>query len=202
MIGKAYSGLRRLAARIRGTVGSAIESLLSGGRVTVAGPSRRIGRARVWAVPGSSVRIGPDSVLVSSAGWNPVAASHKCSIRAVAAGASIEIGSGLRATGVTIAARTRVSLGSGVMAGSDVLIVDSDFHALGEAARAAGDPGESRPVTVGDGVFLGARCIVLKGVTIGNGAVIGAGAVVTNDVPANAIAAGNPARILHPRGEA
>ena len=45
------------------------------------------------------------------------------------------------------------------------------------------------------GASLGANSVVLPGVTIGKNALVGAGAVVTNDVPENAIVAGNPARI-------
>ena len=55
---------------------------------------------------------------------------------------------------------------------------------------------KSLPIVIGDDVFIGARCIITKGVTIGNGAVIGAGSVVTRDVPPNTIVAGNPARIV------
>ncbi len=51
-------------------------------------------------------------------------------------------------------------------------------------------------ITVGDGCWIGHGATVLAGVTIGAGAVIGAGSVVTRDVPDNAIAAGNPARVL------
>ena len=62
-------------------------------------------------------------------------------------------------------------------------------------------PLESKgPIHVGDGAWLGHGTIVLAGVTIGEGAVIGAGSVVTRDVPPNAIAAGNPARVLGHRG--
>jgi serine acetyltransferase len=53
---------------------------------------------------------------------------------------------------------------------------------------------ETKPVIVGDDVWMGAGVIVLRGVRIGCGAVIGAGAVVTKDVPANAIVVGVPAR--------
>jgi acetyltransferase-like isoleucine patch superfamily enzyme len=51
----------------------------------------------------------------------------------------------------------------------------------------------SRPVTIGDHVWIGARATILKGVTIGNGAVIAAGATVTHDVPAETLAVGSPA---------
>ena len=53
-----------------------------------------------------------------------------------------------------------------------------------------------RPITIGDNVWFGGSCVVLSGVTIGNNAVIGAGSVVTKDIPDNAVAAGNPAKIL------
>jgi acetyltransferase-like isoleucine patch superfamily enzyme len=52
------------------------------------------------------------------------------------------------------------------------------------------------PVTIGDGVWVGAGVIVLPGVTIGSGAVVAAGSVVTRDVPANAKVAGNPAKVI------
>jgi acetyltransferase-like isoleucine patch superfamily enzyme len=52
------------------------------------------------------------------------------------------------------------------------------------------------PIKIGSRVFIGARCIVLKGVTIGNGAVVGAGSVVVSDVPPGVIVAGNPAMVV------
>lgn len=56
-------------------------------------------------------------------------------------------------------------------------------------------------ITVGDDVWLGFGVIVLDGVNIGSGAIIGAGSVVTDDIPENAIAVGNPARVVSTRGE-
>ena len=71
------------------------------------------------------------------------------------------------------------------------------------------DPGRDRPILHGelefapivieDGVDLGVGAIVLPGVTIGRGAQVGAGAVVTSDVPAYAVVAGSPARVLRSR---
>jgi acetyltransferase-like isoleucine patch superfamily enzyme len=54
-------------------------------------------------------------------------------------------------------------------------------------------------ITIGNGVWLGARVTVLDGVTIGDGAIVGAGAVVTQDIPANSIAVGVPARVIRQR---
>jgi phosphonate metabolism protein (transferase hexapeptide repeat family) len=54
-------------------------------------------------------------------------------------------------------------------------------------------------VSIGHDVWIGHGAIILPGRNIGNGAVIAAGAIVTKDVPAYAIVAGNPARIIRPR---
>jgi maltose O-acetyltransferase len=53
----------------------------------------------------------------------------------------------------------------------------------------------SKPVTIGDDVWIGGGTIICPGVTIGNGAVIAAGSVVIHDVPDNVMVAGNPAVI-------
>lgn len=58
-----------------------------------------------------------------------------------------------------------------------------------------GEKNGKRP-TIEDGVELHANCIVIGGITIGKNAKIGAGAVVTKNVPENAIAVGNPAKII------
>lgn len=52
------------------------------------------------------------------------------------------------------------------------------------------------PTFVKKGASIGSSATILAGVTIGENAIVGAGAVVTKDVPANAVAAGNPARIM------
>lgn len=56
----------------------------------------------------------------------------------------------------------------------------------------------ARPVVIEDGVWIGAGVNIVGGVTIGQNAIIGAGSVVTQDIPANVIAAGNPAKVIRP----
>lgn len=53
-----------------------------------------------------------------------------------------------------------------------------------------------KPIIIGSGVWLGANVTVLPGVTIGNNVTVGAGSIVTKDIPSNAIAAGNPSKVI------
>ena len=81
--------------------------------------------------------------------------------------------------------------------GSDVMIFHGD-HAMSRRdipMRLQGDS-VSKPVVIGDDVWIGARSIILKGVHVGKGAVIAAGAVVTKDVPEYAIVGGVPAKVI------
>lgn len=52
------------------------------------------------------------------------------------------------------------------------------------------------PITIGDNVWIGGNTVILPGVTIGDNVVIGAGSVVTKNLPDDAVAAGNPCRVL------
>ena len=69
---------------------------------------------------------------------------------------------------------------------------------VGAGAVLAGviEPASATPVIVEDGVLIGANAVVIEGVHIGEGAVVAAGAVVIEDVPANAVVAVCPARVI------
>lgn len=74
---------------------------------------------------------------------------------------------------------------------------------IGAGAVLAGvvEPASAAPVVVEDNVLIGANAVVIEGVRIGRGAVVAAGAIVTEDVPANMVAAGCPARIIKEKDE-
>lgn len=89
-----------------------------------------------------------------------------------------------------------ITIGDGTLIGHGSTVVTLN-HATDPARRADMVPA---PVVIGRKVWLGAGVTIVPGVTIGDGAIIGAGAVVTKDVPADAIVAGVPARLIRPTG--
>ena len=82
-----------------------------------------------------------------------------------------------------------VHIGSRCAISWDVTIMDNDFHYIGAN-------GNSKPVYIGDDVWIGCHSLILKGVNIGDGAVIAAGSIVTKDVPPNSIVGGNSAKVI------
>jgi maltose O-acetyltransferase len=87
-----------------------------------------------------------------------------------------------------------VTIGEGVFVAPNV-VISAATHPLDPDTRATGLE-QGKPVTIGDGVWIGSGAQVLPGVTIGSGTTVGAGAVVTRDLPARCVAAGNPCRVL------
>lgn len=98
-------------------------------------------------------------------------------------------------------------IGDRVLIGSDCYIFDNDIHPLEPETRhkqfmdiiRIGQPTwitlNDSTVIIEDDAWIGCNVIILKGVTVGKGAVIGAGSVVTHDIPAHAVAHGNPAKV-------
>lgn len=105
-----------------------------------------------------------------------------------------------------IQALTRVDIGRFAFIGPDVLIIDSNHHSiyatdrmidvLGVDKGISGLNAASKPITIGNHVWIGRRAMIFKGVAIGDRAIVGAGAVVTHDVPPDTVVAGNPAKIV------
>ncbi len=106
-------------------------------------------------------------------------------------GATLSIGNGTYLNRNTVVVAVgRVSIGENCRIAWDVVIMDSDLHPVDGEDQ----PVVSEPVVIGDGVWIGCRSIILKGVTIGRGSIVAAGSVVTKNVPPDAIVGGVPAR--------
>jgi len=101
----------------------------------------------------------------------------------------------------TISAYRHVSIGRECVIADRVMLIDFD-HGAAEVDRPVRLQGiYKRDVRVGHNVWIGYGACILRGVTVGDNAIIGTSAVVTRDVPANAVVAGVPARVVRMRDE-
>ncbi|MDX6350702.1 MAG: virginiamycin acetyltransferase [Streptomyces sp.] len=150
--------------------------------------------AHRWFAVRENVQLGPNvHIGIGSALWAP---------QRLVVGKDVYIGNGC-----TI--EVDGSIGDFVLIANRVGIVGRTDHAIrqvGAAVRHADWVGDhphrlSRPVHIGDDVWIGYGAVVLSGLSIGRGAVVAAGAVVTSDVDPYDIVAGNPARRVGRRFE-
>ena len=143
------------------------------------------------------LRIGKGFICNNKIKSNSIGLIQPCVFNIETPGSRIVIGDNVGISGSTICATMNVTIGNNVLIGSGCLITDTDAHPIDwRERRLSNNTKAVAPVVIGDDVFIGARSIILKGVHIGNRSVIGAGSVVTKDIPADSIAAGNPAVIV------
>ncbi len=147
---------------------------------------------QVW--PQGSISIGNNCVLRSSTTSNLMGLNHKCMLSATPAydgtKAKLTIGDNVGMSGVTIWCFKSITIGNDVRIGANTLIMDGDAHF--EDKRTA----PPQDVVIEDDAFIGANCVIKKGVTIGKGAVVGMNSVVTKDIPAGCVAVGAPAKVV------
>ena len=143
--------------------------------VSISGPNIRIGKcATIIGEPASRVQIGV---------WGREPNEGKIIIGDYA----------LISPGVRISASDEIIIGDNVMIANGTYITDADWHGIYD--RSKRDEGKYS-VHIGDNVWLGDHCSVLKGVSIGENSIVAASAVVTRDVPPNVVVAGNPAKVV------
>lgn len=129
---------------------------------------------------------------------NPIGVNNKCTF-IVYDNAKICIGNNVGISQSALIAHANIIIGNNVKIGGGTCVYTSDFHSLNaEIRRTSADYKLKKiaSVTIKDDVFIGAKCIILKGVTIGARSIIGAGSVVTKDIPEDEIWAGNPAKCI------
>ncbi len=156
--------------------------------------------------PAETLRIAPDVTLGEGVVLHAFVNLYGCVI-----GEDTRIGTFVEIQkGAHIGARCKISshtficegvkLGDGVFVGHNVSFTNDRYpRAINPAGmlQSAADWTCLKTV-VEDGASIGSGCTILGGITIGAGALVGAGSVVTRDVPAGAVVAGNPARLLRP----
>lgn len=137
---------------------------------------------------GSNTRIGKHSVVTA---WNSYEEQHFSPVLSI--GRDCNLGEYNHLSCIN-----KIIIGNGVLTGRWVTIVDNDhgddiFSEKRPEVRKLFSKGE---IVIGDHVWIGDKVTVLSGITIGSNSIIGANSVVTHDIPENAIAAGNPAKII------
>lgn len=152
----------------------------------------------IFSRSGSSLYIGNDVTIKSSFLSNLVGLYQRTIILTRTQDAEIRIGNNVGISGATIYARKSIIIGDNTLIGGNTKIIDNDFHPVDPEIRRK-TPNENmglRPIEIGENVFIGCNCLILKGTKIGDNTVIGAGSVVSGEIPANCVAAGNPARVI------
>jgi acetyltransferase-like isoleucine patch superfamily enzyme len=145
----------------------------------------------------SHLTIGAGLELRSTVRSNPLGPNRPCVLSTRRASARLVIGDDFKMTGGSVVCEEAITIGNRVTVGCNTIITDTDFHPLDPTTRREHPlDGTTAPLVIEDDVFIGMQAIILKGVHLGAGCVIGAGSVVTRDVPAGAVAAGNPAQVL------
>jgi acetyltransferase-like isoleucine patch superfamily enzyme len=138
------------------------------------------------------VSIGKAFICRTSPGGHPRITVNK--------NADLTIGDFSGINNVTILCHNKIHIGNHVNIGNGTYIYDSNFHSLDWNVRKDRIKdianAKSVPIHIGDYVFIGARCIIGKGITIGEKSIIAAGSVVTRNVPAGEIWGGNPAKFI------
>lgn len=149
-----------------------------------------------WLIRGARITIGDNFYLSSGNGVNPIASNLQADVY-VEPGATLTIGNNVGMSSTRLWIHESARIGTNVKIGGCVLITDTDAHPMDYVARRSSNEGtKSAPVVIEDDVWVGAHCIILKGVTIGARSIIGAGSVVTKNIPADCVAAGNPCKVI------
>jgi acetyltransferase-like isoleucine patch superfamily enzyme len=148
-----------------------------------------------FVCPGVTFEIGPNA-RVHLGRWSWI--GHGCKVRVhegeLRIGAKTVFGQEC-----TVSAFQHISVGRECIIADRVMMIDFD-HGMVEVERPIREQGiYKRDVNIGHNVWIGYGACLLRGVTVGNNAVIGTSSVVTADVPANAVVAGLPAKLIRMR---
>lgn len=161
-------------------------------------------KVRVFGVPVIMAAYGnikiEEGVKLYSSSYYSIAASlnHRTRLSALTPSGHIRIGRYTAINGCSLTCRsTQILIGEYTLFGPNCVVMDFDGHRLWPPeARDVPSVDLDQPVLIGNRVWIGMNCIILKGSRIGNNSIIAAGSLVKGEIPENCLAAGQPARPL------
>ncbi len=153
--------------------------------------------------PGARISIGRN-VKINSSLFSNLLGLYQRMIIVAKKDARIKIGNNVGMSGSTIYAWEEITIGDNTLIGANCKIMDNDFHPVDADVRRSDmqsgvvstDRVLKKPVHIGQNVFIGCNCLILKGTEIGDDCVIGAGSVVSGKFEAGSVIAGNPAKVI------
>lgn len=162
---------------------------------------------KVYVAGSGHITIGDDFHYTSGDSLNAICRNIRGTFYTVTPESKIEIGDRVGISSACLWSKERITIGNDVNIGGDCIIMDNDAHPHSYLYRSTTYAKKTEkedfrsliptaPVQIDDNVWIGARSIILKGVHIGARSIIAAGSVVTKDIPADVIAAGNPAKVI------
>ena len=193
-----YKSVRKVNGKIRNLLEKAYCWWLLKGNNVLFKDYRTSGIPYIMVAMGGKFIIGKNFAMNNGIKGNPMGCYQKCTFF-VDRNAELIIGNNVGISQAALICHKYISIGDDVKIGGGVCIYDTYFHSLNPEIRKSNDDLKMRiekPVIIENSVFIGTQSIILKGVTIGENSIIGAGSVVTQNVPANQIWAGNPARFI------
>lgn len=148
---------------------------------------------------GGRIEIHPSVILNSLQEGYHVGMPFETTLLADTSESYIKIGEGCRIHGAYIHAWDKITIGRKVLIAAGTNIVDSNGHStnIRYARFRPNFKDEPKEIKIGDFVWIGMNCTILKGVEIGEGTIVTAGSVVKESVPPFSIVEGNPARVIH-----
>lgn len=156
------------------------------------------GRPFIDKAIGSTIEIGDYFTIQSLWYLSRVGFAHPMMFQTESKESLIQIGDYFEASGSTLYAAKRITIGNNVMIGANSIIIDTDFHPVFAKVRDCADMENvgKREIRIEDNVWIGMNCTILKGVTVGRNSVVAAGSVVTKNIPPDSICAGIPAKVI------
>jgi len=148
---------------------------------------------------GGEFSIGNNFDMNNGTKYNKIGRQQKCFFIVREKGCLV-IGNNVGISSTAIICDKHIQIGDFVKIGGNVVIYDTDFHALDSDLRnekqADYNNTNQEAVIIESNVFIGAHSTILKGVRIGENSIIGACSVVTKSIPRNEIWGGNPAKFI------